>query len=492
MSGSKWDGLTEPQDFITCLECGFRGKSLATHLKVHGMNGASYRAKHGSEVLLRCLASEAKRRSGIKKAHQKTPAKTRTKECPCTECGEVVTVSAFTSAAVVVCPSCVQAKEDARWEGLSEPEDYVTCRECGHRAVILTSHFQNAHPSYREDHPEAPIVALNAKTRDKTALRGKKLSAETRAKMSENAGRWNKGLTKEDHPSLARQAAKMREKVPWNRGLTATGPAADPRLSGMIEKLKTYIGENRPWHNGLRADLTLDDFAPVLDAEGRVDRQKAKDLLGFSWNTVAKYMETYGLEVSDVNVQARAEAQTIRLTEEDLDPYRLKNGKVSIGAAAKGLGRYVEVVRREVKRLGLPVARGRVKQGLCLQAVSEALGGVTWEEEWKDRRFTNPKTGWRYRYDGYFREVGLVVEFHGHQHFVYPNAFHKTEADYLALRERDRHKADLIRSAEGLIYFMVRYDEPFTDASYLRGRLVGAGVLAPGSQGYPLTPLPGL
>lgn len=483
MSGSKWDGLTEPQDFITCLECGFRGKSLATHLKVHGMNGASYRAKHGPDVLLRCLASEAKRRSGIKRAHRKTPAKTRTKECPCTECGEVVTVSAFTSAAVVVCPSCVQAKEDARWEGLSEPQDYVTCRECGHRAVNLTSHFQNAHPSYREDHPEAPIVALNAKTRDKTALRGRKLSAETREKMSENAGRWNKGLTKADHPSLARQAMRMREKVPWNQGLTATGPDADPRLFRLIEKLKTYIGENRPWHNGLWADLTLDDFAPVLDSEGRVDRQKAMELLGFSWNTVAKYMETYGLEVSDVNVQARAEAQVVRLTEEDLEPYRLKNGKLVVGWAASRLRHGRRVVVREADRLGIPRLT-RIRQGQCLGAVSEALGGVTWEEEWKDRRFTSPKTGWRYRYDGYFRDVGLVVEFHGHQHFVFPNAFHKTEEDYLARRERDRHKADLIRSAEGLIYFMVRYDEPFMDASYLRGRLVGAGVLAPGSQGF--------
>ena len=79
--------------------------------------------------------------------------------------------------------------------------------------------------------------------------------------------------------------------------------------------------------------------------------------------------------------------------------------------------------------------------------------------------------------------MGLIVEFHGHQHFVFPNAF-MTDESYLplfeAMRERDKHKADLIRSSKDLIYFLVRYDEPFTDAAYLRGRLVGAGIIEPG------------
>jgi predicted transcriptional regulator len=470
-----FEGLSEPEDYLTCRECGFRGKTLVMHLKKHGLNGKSYRAKYGADLPLRSEASEAKRRAGITK--ERRSRKGLTKVLPCSACRDVVEVSAYAS--TVTCEPCKTKAEEARWEGKTEPEDYVTCVECGHRAENLTSHIQNAHPTYREDHPEAEVVALNSAVRDKTALQGRTLSEETREKMSENAGRWNKGLTKEDHPSLAAQAEKMREKVPWNQGLSASGPDADPRLSNLVEKLKAYIGENRPWVNGLKADLTLDDFAPVLDEEGRVDRQRAIELLGFSWNTISKYMEEYGMELSDVNVQARHEAQIIRLAEEDLAPYRLKNGKLVVGWAASRLGRDRKVVAREADRLGIPRLK-RIRQGQCLGAVSEALGGALWKEEWKDRRFVNPETGWRYRYDGFFKSHRLVVEFHGHQHFIFPNAFHATEEEFLALRERDRHKEKLIQEAPDLTYMMVRYDEPFTDASYLRGRLFALGIFEGG------------
>jgi len=473
MPTDKFAGLTEPEDFLTCRECGFRGKTLVMHLRVHGLNGKSYRAKYGEVLPLRSEASEAKRRAGLTK--ERRSRKDRTKVLPCESCGDVVEVSAYASR--TTCDSCKAKVEAARWSGKTEPEDYVTCVECGYRGENLTSHLQNAHPTYREDHPEALVVALNSAVRDKTALQGRTLSDETKARMSENAGRWNKGHTKEEHPSLAAQAEKMRAKVPWNQGLAASGPEADPRLSNLVEKLKAYIGENRPWSNGLKAELTLADFAPVLDSEGRLDRLRAIELLGFSWVTISKYMESYGLEISDVNVKARAEAQIIRLTEEELSTYRLKNGKLVVGWAASRLRHDRAVVAREADRLGMPRLK-RIRQGQCLGAVSEALGGFLWSEEWQSRRFLSKK-GYMYKFDGYFKSHNLVVEFHGHQHFIFPNAFHKSEEEFLQARERDRHKEQLIREAPDLTFMMVRYDEPFTDASYLQGRLFGLGLPGP-------------
>ena len=209
-----------------------------------------------------------------------------------------------------------------------------------------------------------------------------------------------------------------------------------------------------------------------------MDRQKALNA-DIPWQACQRYMSTYGLETSDVNVRARLKAsgdrfreETIRIEKKTLLPYALKNGKISCARASAGLGFSTGVVSREIKRNGLVVARGRVKQAACMQAVSQALGGMSWKDEWQSRRFITEK-GYMFKFDGYYPEVSLVVEFHGHQHFVFPNAFHKTEAQYLAARARDQHKRELIRGAEDLSYLEVRYDEPFDDVMYLRGRLAG-------------------
>lgn len=78
-------------------------------------------------------------------------------------------------------------------------------------------------------------------------------------------------------------------------------------------------------------------------------------------------------------------------------------------------------------------------------------------------RFVNPPTGHRFRFDGYFPDVGLIVEFHGHQHYTFPNAFMRDEIYlpvYEALRERDWIKKALIEAAQDLTYFEVTEEDP--------------------------------
>lgn len=477
VSEQKWTGKIEGQDYVTCLECGHRAKALQGHLQKHGLTAETYRAKYGSDAPVRANGSEAKRRRGIRASHAAKPRQGLTKVLPCSSCGDVAEVSAFVSGSTTVCAPCKQKQEDARWEGKSEPDDYVTCVECGYRAENLTSHLQHEHPGYRKRHPDAMVVALGSAVRDKTSLQGRTLSEETRQKMSENAGRWNAGLTKGDHPSIAAQAEKMQGRSPWSKGLSAS---EDARLARAVKKLKTYVGENRPWHNGLRAELTLSDFKPFMDAEGKIDRRAIVDETGLSWRTIFTYMQTFDLETSDKYVKERAEEQTIRLDKEVLERGLLGNGKVSVARVMRDTGHSFPVVKRECARHGLETFNRRGQQTLCLDAVSEALGGVSYEDEWESRRFTNPVSGRMFRFDGYFKDVGLIVEYHGHQHFMFPNAYmidESYEDEWKAMLERDRVKREQIEAAPDLTYMEIRYDEPCEDVSYLRGRLFQLGVL---------------
>jgi hypothetical protein len=285
-------------------------------------------------------------------------------------------------------------------------------------------------------------------------------------------------LTKETDARVAAQAAKMEGREPWSKGLTKE---VDPRLQATADKLKQYVGDDWPWDNGLRADLTLWDFLPFLDEEGKVDRRLVVDYTGLSWVTLRKYMADLSLETSNRYIKERAENATIRLDKETLQQYALKNGKVSIAKAMRGTGHCFSVVARECERNGLETFHRRIRQTLCMEAVSEALGGISYVMEWERVKFSNPKTGRRFRFDGYFEACKLVVEFHGHQHYMFPNAFlpdESYEQEYLAMRWRDRVKREMIEADPVLVYMEIREDEPFEDVGYLRGRLLEMGVLA--------------
>lgn len=463
----KWVDKIENEDYVVCLECGHKAATLACHLKAaHGITAVEYKAKHGSDVLIRARKLTQKRKKAFKKGRQ-SAAYQGTKTIACPTCGKNHEVSKFSQ--VIDCPACKQAKKDLKWAGKSEPEDYVTCLECGHRAVNLTSHITTMHLGYREKYPDAEIVALNAGQRDNPLL-GVQLSDATRQKMSENAGRWNKGLTKETDPRVAAHSEKMLGKPSWSKGLTAKD---DPRLAETSRKLRQYVGENRPWADCNSLNLSWDDLKPFINGNGRVDHRQAMEDLGVCEATLRKYLARFNLKTCLKYVQERVEASTIRLEKETLETFSLGNGKVHIGRAMVGLGHSYSVIKRECDRNDLPTFHLRIRQNVCLKAVSEALGGVPYVEEWESVRFRNPPTGRRFRFDGYFKEVGLIVEFHGHQHYTFPSFYYKesNEAGYLAQRKRDQIKRDLIANAQDLILMEVREDEPYDNPDYLRGRL---------------------
>jgi hypothetical protein len=170
----------------------------------------------------------------------------------------------------------------------------------------------------------------------------------------------------------------------------------------------------------------------------------------------------------------------IHLDKDLLNSFKLKNGKISIGRAMAVLGHAFVTIKRECGKHGLEVSRKHLQEALCLENLSQALGGAAYEVEWSPEFAVNPVTGWLFRYEGYFPEFNLVVEFHGYQHWTFPNFYFKDEAQFFALQERDRIKENLIHSDPTLRYFLVREDEPYADPEYLRGRLIDEGILDPG------------
>lgn len=409
-------GAQEPgYDLVTCLVCGRQAKSLARHLKaVHGITADQYRSRYPN-AKVRSKTVTAKM-SQAAKARRGGHGKGDTKTVRCPECGVGQTKSKFLVPGVhdLRCPGCKQRHEDGKWAGKTEPQDYVACLECGYRAENLTSHVQNTHPGYRERHPGTFLVAFGSVIRDKARFRGVQ---------------------------------------------------RPPGFGQRIREAKLL-------------DLGAPDFAPYMEPDGTIDHHAMMKATGHAWLTLKTYMKGMGLAPTPkYRDQAFAEHQVV-LTAEQLEPFKLGNGKVSIAKAMTGLGYCNVTVKRECLRLGLKWAHGNVLQHRCLVALSEALGGLPFREEWQDERFVNPGTGRQYRFDGYFPGIGLVVEVHGYQHYTFPNHFMPQESYrplWEALVERDRVKRNMILGAPGLMYLEVLEDEPYADVAYLTGRLAQLG-----------------
>jgi hypothetical protein len=162
----------------------------------------------------------------------------------------------------------------------------------------------------------------------------------------------------------------------------------------------------------------------------------------------------------------------LNITRDDLVPFMDRQGRVEVAKAGQGMSCSWLTVLRACRRLNLPTRNRLAFQKRVLDAVSDVLGGAGYAWEWSHDEVRNPRTGYRLYYDGMFPSHGLIVEAHGAQHYRYTPGWHRSEAEFDERVALDAHKVD---AAERLGYrvLVVRYDEPFTDASYLAGRLYG-------------------
>lgn len=418
----------EGVDYVVCLECGGEFATLRGHLKrKHGITADEYRSKHSGAQLHSSKNVELHASTIRESVGDRDTSGTKSIECPTCGCTHEVSKYFVPSTHDADCSDCksrrllsdiVHSQDHIRAAGV-EGRDYVTCLECGHVAENLTSHLMYSHGirAYRENHPTAPINADGSGARDKSKLLGRKHSPDTIKKMRDSGG-WSKGLTWQtgDARMVSRREGILQSfrngRESWSKGLTAKD---HPSLEAASASHKRWFQEHtKYWNNGLRADLTLDDLKVFAREDGRVEMGRAITGLGYSYPTIRKYVDSCGLD-------------------------RAYSTKVA--------------------------------QGVCLQTIQKVLGDARYIEEWRTNRFRNPDTHYSFSYDGYFPDLELVVEYHGYQHFEYPNIFHKTEDIFRKQVLRDALKRRLVLESGAYHYLEIRFDDPYDDETWVRNQL---------------------
>lgn len=472
---------TEGWDYVVCRECGHRSVRVDRHVEKHGMTIWTYREKHGADSPIRCgkMVAHMAAVHVTKQLSKPVTAWKETKEYPCPLCSRLHTVGkSMGGTHDMRCPECketaLKETEIKMWAGKQEGLDYLVCLDCGYKAQNLASHITTKHPLYHLRHTDAPVVAELSMIRD-NPLVGNVLSEYTKELMRKNAGAWARGLTKETDSRIAAAALKMKGKIPWSKGLTKFTHSS---LMSTSENMKFYVGENRHW-SAPKLNLTATDFEPYLDADGKLDMWAAEDGIGANPITIRKYLKAAGGTLSDMHVKALHERMHIRIPKSDLLPYARKDGKINTGAAMLGLAQSARIIRSECLRHGLEVVPRRIHQTMCLTAIATVLGGSAFVEEWSHNLFRNKNTGCRFLYGGYYSDCNLIIEYHGPQHYMFPNAYMRDESYRPTWEDmcwRDQEKERLVKVA-GMYYLAVRADEPFTNTEYLTKRLQEIGVL---------------
>ena len=92
----------------------------------------------------------------------------------------------------------------------------------------------------------------------------------------------------------------------------------------------------------------------------------------------------------------------------------------------------------EVEPIRRPVITKGKREEMC-RRIFESIYGV----EFKSCRpefIRNPKTNRKLELDGYNSDLKIAFEYQGHQHYEFPNTFHRTEKNFRDQLYRDQYK----------------------------------------------------
>lgn len=123
------------------------------------------------------------------------------------------------------------------------------------------------------------------------------------------------------------------------------------------------------------------------------------------------------------------------------------------------------------KRLGSK-SKGEM---LCRQILEEIF-----KEEFPCVRpnfLKNPETKRNLEFDCYNHQLRVACEYHGAQHYIFPNRYHKTIEEFYQQVRRDEYKKDLCDQYK-ITLIIVPYTIPYRDIkSYIIKKLQDAGVV---------------
>lgn len=392
----------------------------------------------------------------------------------------------------------LDAQADAEWAGKQEGRDYLRCRLCGHRGVRIDGHLRAEHglsvDAYRTQFSGAEVQAdVLREARAEQARQthqGAPRKGQTRTVSCSSCGVLRTvGLTfaPTTHETRCPDCVAEETFASKVEGVDyVVCQACGHRAASLVSHIRTSHPELEGHYTEVFAGARV--LGQVASAKSPSHREAIsknaqpwrKGLTKAMSPLIAAASEKASATMKHVRaLRFWRSVDIITLTGEQLAPFRLKNGKVSVGRAIAQLGHAYVTIRRECERLGLEVADRNISQALCMETLSAILGGVEYEIEWSPEWAINPTTGFRFRYDGYLPSHRLVVEYHGSQHFHWPNWTGMSAESFAEQQERDRIKENLVHQDPTLRYFLVREDEPYTDPEYLRGRLLDEGFLDP-------------
>jgi predicted transcriptional regulator len=368
-------------------------------------------------------------------------------------------------------PEFLAHQEEAQWDGKIEGTDYVRCLSCGLRTLTLARHLKAAHKISADEYrtiygPKAKIRCDSLTDRRSIAIAARVL---------------RKGEKKTVFcPSCGESWEGSKYLVPGTHDFRCDRCRTQEEAASEVER---WVGKSEPEDYvtcracGYRAEnLTshLQSIHPELLGTYREVYLGA--LINALISGVRDKTMIRGVPRSEEFAQKVSAGKVTQFSVEDYLPFRMKNGKVSVGRASQGLGKCESAIRRECVRLGLPSYRWGVCQDRFLGTLSKLLG-CEYEAQWTSPLFVNPKSNRRFKFDGFFEDIGLLVEFQGHQHYTFPNRFHSPshETTYLECRERDAEKRRQVLADGRYKYLEVREDQSWDDLEYLQGRLTEIG-----------------
>jgi len=100
---------------------------------------------------------------------------------------------------------------------------------------------------------------------------------------------------------------------------------------------------------------------------------------------------------------------------------------------------------------------------------------LPYKQEWTSKNFKS-NVNRPFRFDGYFQDLKLIVEFNGYQHYVFPNVWIKHKKDFLELKNRDKIKEEMVKKFGNYLYLKIQENESYDNIKYIKKRLEEIGV----------------
>ena len=421
------EGEIEGVDYVRCVVCDYtHAQSLVYHLNnSHGLTDSAYTEQYGVSASVDVSNYKPKR-------------------VTCPFCNENLSERALAyhfESRLATHPPFLVWNNEIRYKDLAEGVDYVRCQICGWLAPSLMTHIKSTHKLdvkvYKTQYGTSVICETKRKTQGDQLKKSR--STWEDVYFTCKCGKRCRGR----HIAIKDQDLRCR-------------------------KCKDAEKQQRKFDGKIEGS----DYVKCLEC----------DYKGVSLNShLNKCHDGYRERHPQFQLRAECfETGEILLTKAQLEPFLDQNRKVIQAKAAEFLKLDVHTIRRNCRILGLKISGAPVRQYQFLDVLREILG-ITYKPEWSDTRFRNPKTAYKYRFDGYFKlseGIEIIVEFMGHQHYIHPSRYINDFDKFLDLQRKDDHKKELVL-AHGYRYLSVKESEAFLDKTFLISKLREIGIEIP-------------